>query len=81
MTVIANQTDRLTKDQFITTEQTISFLRERGLRLHVSRSKDRYICRIVDKDKNVVSLSSRTVLEEAVTIAIGNVRDFEEVPV
>ncbi|MCR6108684.1 hypothetical protein HXA34_20520 [Salipaludibacillus agaradhaerens] len=63
------------------TSSIITTLREKKLRLHAYRSKGRYICRIVDESGSVVSLSSRSTLVSAVSIAIDNIRSSKEVRV
>jgi hypothetical protein len=71
MTVIANTTQP-TETLVLSAKQTISRLRAANLRLHAYLSEGRFICRIVDKAGNVVSIASRSTLEGAVTIAVGN---------
>lgn len=58
----------------LSAKQTISRLRNANLRLHAYLSEGRFICRVVDQTGNAVSISSRSTLDEAVTIAVGNLR-------
>lgn len=65
----AKQTTDLPK---LSTKQTISRLRDAKLRLFASKSKGRFICRIADQTGNIVSIATRSTLEGAITIAVGN---------
>lgn len=73
MTITANTAHQPIEEQTISPKQVMIFLRATDLRLYAYRSEGRFICRIVDINENTVSVSSRSTLEEAVTIAIGNV--------
>ena len=73
MTITANTAHQPTEEQTISPKRTMIFLRATNLRLYAYKSEGRFICRIVDIDENTVSVSSRSTLEGAVTIAVGNV--------
>lgn len=69
---VTTSTKRPTETLVLSAKQTISRLRAANLRLYVYLSEGRFICRIVDQTGNVVSIASRSTIERAVTIAVGN---------
>ncbi|MCC2252165.1 hypothetical protein JUJ52_19735 [Virgibacillus sp. AGTR] len=76
MTVIADtkQTNQLTKNNVMNAKRVANLLRATKHRLYAYKSEGRYICRVVDKNGNVAGISSRSTLEGAVTIAVGNIQ-------
>lgn len=54
-------------------KSALAFLRATRLYLQAHKSEGRFICRVVNNSGYTVSLSSRSTLEEAVTIAVGNI--------
>lgn len=75
MTITASttQASQPTEEQTISPKRAMIFLRATDLRLYAYKSEGRFICRIVDNNENTASVSSRSTLAEAVTVAIGNV--------
>ncbi|MGX4668250.1 hypothetical protein JNUCC74_03440 [Cerasibacillus sp. JNUCC 74] len=67
------QNDRLTEKHKISVKQAIIFMRAAKLRLYAYKSEGRFICRVVDKNGKVASISSRPTLESAVTIALRSI--------
>lgn len=66
------QTELLTILPKLNAKQTVSRLRDKNLRLYASKSKGRFICRIADQTGNVISITSRSTLEGAIAIAVGD---------
>ncbi|MGX1195735.1 hypothetical protein [Metabacillus sp. SLBN-84] len=64
----------LTDHPNLSAKQTMKRLRASNLRLHAKKSDGCFICRITDATGNVVSVSSRSTLESAITIAVGNLQ-------
>lgn len=58
------------KTKSITVQEVEATSQEKGLMLNVIYSDGRYICRTVNKDNQLVTVSSRKSLVEAVTDTI-----------
>jgi hypothetical protein len=66
------QTEQPTIILKLSVKQTISRLRAANLCLYASKSKGRFICRIADQTGTVVSIATRSTLEGAIVMAVGN---------
>ena len=63
-----------TKHRPLTVKQILIVLRTKKLRLYAYKSEGRFICRIKDQNLNIVSITSRSTLDDAITVAVANVK-------